>query len=107
VDRGETAADNLRLHEELEGLHRALGGRAAIEQAKGIVALVLRCSPEEAFQNLVRLSQRSNVRLRRIAELLVGAAAGEPAAPAEAELVCRLCAELGVPDLPPRPARPA
>jgi ANTAR domain len=106
VDRGETAAENLRLQEELEGLHRALGGRAAIEQAKGIVALVQRCSPEEAFQNLVRLSQHRNVRLRRIAELLVKAAAGEPPAPADAELVRQLCAELGMPDLA-RPARPA
>jgi hypothetical protein len=59
------------LEAELAGLRRALHNRAVIEQAMGILAVLRRCTPEDAFQLLVRLSQVSNVKLHRIAQLLV------------------------------------
>ncbi|MFJ8622214.1 SpoIIE family protein phosphatase [Kitasatospora sp. NPDC093550] len=69
-----------RLRAEAEGLRRAMRTRGVIEQAKGILAERLGCTPDEAFGHLVRLSQDSNRRLAEIAAGLVGLAAplGEP-----------------------------
>jgi hypothetical protein len=59
------------LAEEVVDLRRALGSRATIEQAKGIVMADRRCSPDEAFAVLARLSQDTNVRLADVALALV------------------------------------
>lgn len=48
--------------------------RAAIEQAKGILMGAQRCTADEAFQILVRASQRENRKLRQIAEEIVSRA---------------------------------
>ncbi|MCG6494238.1 SpoIIE family protein phosphatase [Kitasatospora sp. A2-31] len=64
-----------RLREEAVGLRRAMRTRGVIEQAKGMLAERLGCSPDEAFGHLVRLSQDSNRRLADIAAGLVGLAA--------------------------------
>jgi hypothetical protein len=53
------------------GLADAMRTRAVIEQAKGILAAEHRIPPEQAFQVLVELSQRSNVKLRDVATRLV------------------------------------
>lgn len=57
-----------------EDLTEAMRSRATIEQAKGILMGANRCSPDEAFQVLVRASQRENRKLRDIAEDIVGRA---------------------------------
>jgi len=49
----------------------AMKSRAVIEQAKGILMAQRRCSPDEAFEVLVRLSQETHRKLREIAETLV------------------------------------
>ncbi|MCU1688544.1 MAG: hypothetical protein JWN20_472 [Jatrophihabitantaceae bacterium] len=49
-----------------------LAGRAAIEQAKGIVMCGQRCTPDEAFEVLKMLSQAQNRNLRDVAQALVG-----------------------------------
>jgi hypothetical protein len=49
----------------------AMRTRAVIEQAKGILIAGERITGEQAFQRLVELSQRSNVKLRDIARRLV------------------------------------
>ena len=54
-----------------EQLQTAMGSRAVIEQAKGILMGERRCTADEAFQILVDLSQRSNRKLRDVAEALV------------------------------------
>jgi hypothetical protein len=75
-------AENVRLQAELDGLHRALRSRANIEQAKGVLIALLQCTETEAFDVLVQLSQRRNVRLRVLAELLLqmsSAGSGLPA----------------------------
>jgi GAF domain-containing protein len=55
-----------------EHMAEAMKSRATIEQAKGILMGAQRCSADEAFQILVRASQRENRKLREIAEDLVG-----------------------------------
>lgn len=54
-----------------QNLATAMQSRAVIEQAKGILMGAQRCSADEAFQILVRASQRENRKLREIAEDLV------------------------------------
>jgi GAF domain-containing protein len=58
-----------------EDMAEAMKSRATIEQAKGILMGVQRCSADEAFQILVRASQRENRKLREIAEEIVARAA--------------------------------
>jgi hypothetical protein len=49
----------------------AMRSRAVIEQAKGILMADQRISAEEAFQQLTKLSQRTNTKLRDVALRLV------------------------------------
>lgn len=57
--------------EAAEQLRRAMESRAVIEQAKGILMGRSNCSADEAFDMLVRASQRSNRKLRDIAQEIV------------------------------------
>ncbi|MDQ3978397.1 MAG: GAF and ANTAR domain-containing protein [Actinomycetota bacterium] len=54
-----------------EYLAQAMKSRATIEQAKGILMAAQHCSPDEAFQILIRASQRENRKLRDLAEEVV------------------------------------
>ncbi len=56
-------------------LQIALQSRAVIEQAKGVLVASLHCTPEEAFQHMVRRSQHANRKLREIATEIVERAA--------------------------------
>ncbi len=58
-------------HQLSQDLLQAMKSRAAIEQAKGILMGAQRCSADEAFQILVRASQRENRKLREIADEIV------------------------------------
>lgn len=58
-------------HQLSQNLSTAMQSRAIIEQAKGILMGTQRCGADEAFQILVRASQRENRKLRDIAEELV------------------------------------
>jgi hypothetical protein len=63
-----------RLHSlsgEIAGLRRAMRTRGIIEQAKGMLAQRLGCTPEQAFTHLSRLSQEHNLRLSELAARLV------------------------------------
>jgi hypothetical protein len=55
-------------------LGEAMEHRAVIERAKGMLMATEGCDDEEAFQILVRASQRENVKLRDIAARMVEAA---------------------------------
>jgi GAF domain-containing protein len=61
-----------------EQLRAAMRSRAVIEQAKGILMGARRCTAEEAFNVLVSLSQRSNRKLRDVAQALVDEAVAQP-----------------------------
>jgi GAF domain-containing protein len=54
-----------------DNLNQAMVSRSTIEQAKGIVMGSTGCTPDEAFELLVRQSKDQNVKLRDIAEELV------------------------------------
>jgi GAF domain-containing protein len=58
-------------HQLSQNLATAMQSRAVIEQAKGILMGVQRCSADEAFEILVRVSQRENRKLREIAHDMV------------------------------------
>jgi AmiR/NasT family two-component response regulator len=45
--------------------------RAVIDQAKGILMAVHKCTPDEAFSMLVERSQHENVKLRDVAKNLL------------------------------------
>ena len=60
-----------RLAEQLE---EAMTSRVVIEQAKGILVVTRRCDPDQAFELLREVSQRSNRKLRDVADELVNQA---------------------------------
>ena len=59
------------LQKEIEGLHAAMATRGVIEQAKGMLMLHKRCDADEAFSELVRLSQTSGRKLFEVASTVV------------------------------------
>jgi GAF domain-containing protein len=64
-----------------EQMKQAMTTRAVIEQAKGIIMGDRRCSAQDAFDLLVRLSQTSHVKLREVAQALVDQVTTPPTAP--------------------------
>jgi AmiR/NasT family two-component response regulator len=52
-------------------VQKAIENRAVIEQAKGIIMGDRRCTPDQAFAILTKLSQDSNRKLRDVATALV------------------------------------
>ncbi|OBB77155.1 GAF and ANTAR domain-containing protein [Mycobacterium sp. 852014-52144_SCH5372336] len=60
--------------ERTQQLQRALGSRAVIDQAIGIIRSRSGASAEEAFDRLTRLSQSQNVKLHVVAERLLAEA---------------------------------
>ena len=58
-------------HQLSQDMAEAMKSRATIEQAKGIIMGTQRCTAEDAFQILVRASQRENRKLREIAHAIV------------------------------------
>ncbi|MGY1783664.1 ANTAR domain-containing protein [Geodermatophilus sp. SYSU D00698] len=80
------AVHNMHLYESTrelaENLDRAMQTRAVIEQAKGILMSQRRCNAAEAFQLLATASQRSNRKLRDIAQAVVDGASRTPSSEA-------------------------
>ncbi|MEV0251278.1 PAS and ANTAR domain-containing protein [Nocardia sp. NPDC050712] len=80
IDVTHTLLENRRATLD-EALPDLIEARAVIEQAKGVLMLVYGITPEQAFKVLQWRSQETNVKLRRVAELLVGAIGGLGGAP--------------------------
>jgi GAF domain-containing protein len=59
-------------------MQAAMESRAVIEQAKGIIMGQRRCTADEAFALLSKVSQDSNRKLRDVAAALVAEAHGQP-----------------------------
>lgn len=57
-------------------LQEALQSRAVIDQAKGVLVAKDRITPDEAFERLKSLSQRSNMKVRDLARRIVDDAVG-------------------------------
>jgi GAF domain-containing protein len=74
------AVRNIHLYETTREramhLDAAMRSRAVIEQAKGILMCQRRCDASEAFSMLVAASQRSNRKLRDIAQSIVDGVSG-------------------------------
>lgn len=79
------AVHNMHLYESsrdlAEHLDVAMRSRAVIEQAKGILMSQRRCDANEAFGLLAAASQRSNRRLRDIAQAIVDGVPGQGTRP--------------------------
>ena len=75
VEQAAVALANTRTYSEcsdkIRQLQEALESRVIIEQAKGVVMATERCDPDDAFEILKKRSQRSNRKLRQIAEEIV------------------------------------
>lgn len=73
--QGGTAVHNAAMYracrQMVDDLHTALGSRAVIEQAKGMLRAKFGICPEEAFRLLSRRSQNTNQKVRDIAAGLV------------------------------------
>lgn len=68
------AANAALLHsttEHVNQLQEAIASRAVIEQAKGLIMGQQHCTPQEAFDVLIRTSQQQNRKLRDIAATLI------------------------------------
>ncbi|UGT60999.1 PAS and ANTAR domain-containing protein [Nocardia asteroides] len=70
IDLSKTAAEYQRAALD-ETLPRVLDARAVIEQAKGVLMLAYGVSAEQAFAVLRWRSQETNIKLRRVAELVI------------------------------------
>jgi GAF domain-containing protein len=67
----QSARRYLQARTQSEHLQTALGSRATIDQAKGIVMGARRVTADAAFMLLVEHSQRENIKLRDLADRLV------------------------------------
>ncbi|MBC2864357.1 ANTAR domain-containing protein [Streptomyces mexicanus] len=65
-----------RLHEEIDQLQRALTSHAVIDQAIGAVVAFGRMPPEDAWLVLREVSQRTNTKVRTVAEHVLKFAQG-------------------------------
>ena len=95
--------DRARSREVASGLRKAMASRATIEQAKGALMLVYGLDAEAAFSLLSWQSQRSNIKLRDLAERLVAVVGGD----AYASAAIRQRLDEIVYSLPAGPAAPA
>ena len=94
----------VRQRDELMSLRNAMRTHAVIEQAKGLVAERLGCSPDTAFGHLVRLAQASDIQLVQACANVLGVAQPLPVSHsglASPELLSAV--RYGRPDAPPGP----
>src|SRR4051794_21804820 len=70
-----------KLRAELAGVRTAMRNRAVIEQAKGVLVERLGLGPDDSFDQLVKISQRANIKLIEVAAAIVGTTAPDPQAP--------------------------
>ncbi len=60
----------------IQNLHEALATRAVIEQAKGVLMAREECTPDQAFDIMVSVSQRTDRKVREVAARVVADATG-------------------------------
>ncbi|AWE53858.1 MULTISPECIES: ANTAR domain-containing protein [Streptomyces] len=59
------------LQEEVDQLRRAVGAHAVVDQAIGMVVALGRVTPDQGWAVLKDVSQHTNIKLRRVAELII------------------------------------
>ncbi|MET8952991.1 ANTAR domain-containing protein [Streptomyces sp. NPDC004393] len=71
LSAADLAMEHERLLEENAQLHQAVSSHARIDQAMGAVVAIGRIAPEEAWRALRDVSQRTNTKLRVVAEAIL------------------------------------
>lgn len=85
------ADDELR--DEVAHLHEAMKSQRDIGMAIGLVSARFRCSTEQAWRTMLRISQDSNTKVRTVARVLVSIHDGT-ADPADHEVLRSFAAHL-------------
>ena len=87
ADHAAVALANAHLYDSTatlaQQMQAALHSRAVIEQAKGIIMGQRRCTADEAFAMLAKVSQNSNRKVRDVAEALVRQVTQAPSVPGQ------------------------
>jgi hypothetical protein len=65
-----------QLRTEVEQLRSAMASRAAIEQAKGILMVLMSCGDQVAFDLLAHISSHTHRKVRDVAVLIIDSASG-------------------------------
>ena len=68
---------------EVEQLRAAMASRAAIEQAKGVLMLLMGCSEQVAFDLMAHISSHTHRKVRDVATVIVTSASGGTPLPAD------------------------
>jgi hypothetical protein len=69
------------LETEVEQLRTAMASRAAIEQAKGVLMLLMGCGDQVAFDLLAHISSHTHRKVRDVAQAVIDSASGGTALP--------------------------
>ncbi|MFC8351043.1 ANTAR domain-containing protein [Streptomyces sp. NPDC057280] len=59
------------LQEEVEQLKEAVASHAVVDQAIGMMVALGRVTPDEGWEVLKEVSQRTNIKLRNVADLIL------------------------------------
>jgi ANTAR domain-containing protein/PAS domain-containing protein len=76
-----------QLETENEQLRTAMASRAAIEQAKGVLMLLMGCGDQVAFDLLAHISSHTHRKVRDVATAIVASASGGTALPADVRAI--------------------
>ena len=71
------------LETEVEQLRTAMASRATIEQAKGVLMLLMGCGDQVAFDLLAHISSHTHRKVREVATSIVASASGRTPLPAD------------------------
>ncbi|WP_347059183.1 ANTAR domain-containing protein [Blastococcus sp. HT6-30] len=85
--RAPQRADELRA--EIAQLRTAMASRAVIEQAKGILMVLTGCPEQVAFDLLAHISSHTHRKVREVAQVLTGSAAGHGGLPDDVGAILR------------------
>jgi hypothetical protein len=72
-----------RLETEVEQLRNAMASRASIEQAKGVLMLLMGCGDQVAFDLLAHISSHTHRKVRDVAVSIIESATGHSPLPAD------------------------
>ncbi|MER5531939.1 ANTAR domain-containing protein [Streptomyces sp. NPDC002677] len=78
VRKADLARQLAQLQQEIGQLQEAVVSHAVVDQAIGVVISLGRLSPEQGFEVLRLVSQRTNTKLRNVAGLIVNWPGGGP-----------------------------
>ncbi|MEV7890136.1 ANTAR domain-containing protein [Streptomyces sp. NPDC002817] len=70
-DPGDEAGRIFELQEEVEQLKEAVASHAVVDQAIGMMVALGRVTPDEGWIVLKDVSQRTNIKLRNVADLIL------------------------------------